>query len=45
MNYLVLVFDRIQDTHCYNARLGAANGLTIPLPRTEYYKCSLSFFG
>ena len=45
MNYLVPVFDRVQDTHCYNTRLGAANGLTKPLPRTEYYKCSLSFFG
>ena len=45
MNYLLPVFDRVQDTHCYNTRLGAANGLTIPLPGTEYYKCSLSFFG
>ena len=45
MDYLVSVFDRVQDTHCHDTRLGAANGLNKPLPRTEYYKCSLSVFG
>ena len=35
MDDVVFDFDRVQDTHCHNTRLRAANSLVKPLPRTE----------
>ena len=44
-NSVIPSFNFISNVHSYNTRLHASKSLAIPLPKTEYFKHSLSYRG